>query len=129
MLRVNPDSAPVDVPEMFQEILTYYRLNQAQFAKRCGWKTSEALTHILSDRSKPSYNTMATILKTFPDLNGDRILRGKGPLLLAELCNDTPVIVSDKLSDSNWRAIAEERLKTIEMQSSQIEFLQKMLIK
>lgn len=129
MLRVNPDSAPVEVSAMFQEILTYYRLNQAQFARRCGWRNAEQLGYILNDRSKPSYATLATIIKSFPDLNGDRILRGKGPLLLAELCNDTPVVITEKTSDSNWKAIADERLKTIEMQSKQIEFLQNMLIK
>ena len=129
MLRLNPESAPVGVPEMFQEILTYFRLNQSQFSKRCGWKNSEQLGYILHDSSKPSYATMATIIKTFPELNGDRILRGKGPLLLAELCSDTPVIITESFNDSNWKAIADERLKTIEMLSSQIEFLQKMLIK
>lgn len=129
MLRVNPDSAPIGVPEMFQEILTYCRLNQSQFAKRCGWKNSEQLGYILNDRSKPSYATLHTVIKTFPDLNGDRILRGKGPLLLTELCSDTPVIVTENANDSNWKAIADERLKTIEMQNEQITFLKGLLTK
>jgi transcriptional regulator with XRE-family HTH domain len=132
MIKENQNSASVGISETFQEILTYYNLSQSQFAKRCGWKNSEQLSHVLNERSKPSYATMTSVIKTFPELSGDRFLRESGPLFLSELylnIHESTPNVQESLSENYWKLIADERLITIERQNKQIEFLQNLLIK
>ena len=132
MTKENQNSLLIGISETFQEILTYYNLSQSQFAKRCGWKNSEQLGHILNERSKPSYATMASVIKTFPELNGDRFLRESGPFFISELCLNIPESTPNaqkSLNENYWKLIADERLITIERQNKQIEFLQSLLTK
>lgn len=52
-------------------------ISPTRFAERIGVQRS-SISHILSGRNKPSYDFIIKILDSFPALNPDWLLRGKG---------------------------------------------------
>ncbi len=52
-------------------------INPTRFAERIGVQRS-SISHILSGRNKPSYDFIIKILDSFPSVNPDWLLRGKG---------------------------------------------------
>jgi transcriptional regulator with XRE-family HTH domain len=68
-------------------------INPTRFAERIGVQRS-SISHILSGRNKPSYDFIIKILDSFPSVNPDWLLRGKG------LMYKTDVPVQPSLFDS-----------------------------
>jgi transcriptional regulator with XRE-family HTH domain len=52
-------------------------INPTRFAERIGVQRS-SMSHILSGRNKPSFDFIIKILDSFPAVNPDWLLRGKG---------------------------------------------------
>ena len=52
-------------------------INPTRLAERIGVQRS-SISHILSGRNKPSYDFLLKILESFPNLNPDWLMRGKG---------------------------------------------------
>jgi transcriptional regulator with XRE-family HTH domain len=52
-------------------------INPTRFAERIGVQRS-SMSHILSGRNKPSFDFIVKILDSFPSVNPDWLLRGKG---------------------------------------------------
>jgi transcriptional regulator with XRE-family HTH domain len=69
--------------ERILEILKSKNLTPAQFADLIGVQRS-SISHLISGRNKPSLEFIQKILKTFPDINSDWILSGKGSLINRE---------------------------------------------
>jgi transcriptional regulator with XRE-family HTH domain len=61
-------------------------INPTRFAERIGVQRS-SISHILSGRNKPSFDFIIKILDSFPAINPDWLLRGKGLMYK----NDIPV--------------------------------------
>ncbi len=59
------------------QLLQAEGINPTRFAERIGVQRS-SISHILSGRNKPSYDFIIKILDSFPSLNPDWLLRGKG---------------------------------------------------
>ena len=65
--------------ERILEILKIKNLSPAQFADLIGVQRS-SISHLISGRNKPSLEFIQRILKTFPEINTDWMLSGKGPI-------------------------------------------------
>jgi transcriptional regulator with XRE-family HTH domain len=66
--------------ERILEILKIKNLSPAQFADLIGVQRS-SISHLISGRNKPSLEFIQRILKTFPEVNTDWLLSGKGAIL------------------------------------------------
>ena len=66
-----------DFIKRLEIILDYYGLNASAFADKIGVQRS-SLSHLLSDRNKPSLDFILKILEEFPDVDLYWILNGKG---------------------------------------------------
>jgi transcriptional regulator with XRE-family HTH domain len=69
--------------ERILEILKFKNLSPAQFADLIGVQRS-GISHLISGRNKPSLDFLQKILKTFPEINTDWMLFGKGEMLIGE---------------------------------------------
>lgn len=69
--------------ERILEILKIKNLSPAQFADIIGVQRS-SISHLISGRNKPSLEFIQKILKTFPEINTDWMISGKGPLMNQE---------------------------------------------
>ena len=69
--------------ERILEILKFKNLSPAQFADLIGVQRS-GISHLISGRNKPSLDFLQKILKTFPEINSDWMLFGKGEMLKGE---------------------------------------------
>jgi transcriptional regulator with XRE-family HTH domain len=72
--------------ERLVQLLKSEGINPTRFAERIGVQRS-SISHILSGRNKPSYDFIIKILDSFPAVNPDWLLRGKGLMYK----NDVPV--------------------------------------
>lgn len=70
----------VNMVERFKKILEHYRISPSQLAEKVDVQRSN-ISHILSERNKPSLDLIQKILTTFPDLESDWLLFGKGEML------------------------------------------------
>jgi len=68
------------------QLLKTEGINPTRFAERIGVQRS-SISHILSGRNKPSYDFIIKILDSFPSVNPDWLLRGKGLMYK----NDVPL--------------------------------------
>jgi transcriptional regulator with XRE-family HTH domain len=70
--------------ERILEILKIKNLSPAQFADLIDVQRS-SISHLIAGRNKPSLEFVQKILKTFPEINTDWLLSGKGPVLDREV--------------------------------------------
>jgi transcriptional regulator with XRE-family HTH domain len=63
--------------ERILEILKIKNLSPAQFADLIGVQRS-SISHLISGRNKPSLEFIQRILRTFPEINTEWLLSGKG---------------------------------------------------
>lgn len=63
--------------DRIKSIMGYYHLSPAQFADKIGFQRS-ALSHILSERNKPSLDFVLKVKNAFPNLNLDWLTMGNG---------------------------------------------------
>lgn len=66
--------------ERIEQIMAYYKLTQAQFAEAIQI-TPGGVSHLSSERNKPSMMTTNKIIKAFPNINITWLLEGKGEML------------------------------------------------
>jgi len=66
------------------QLLQSEGMNPTRFAERIGVQRS-SISHILSGRNKPSYDFIIKILDSFPSVNPDWLLRGKGLMYKSDL--------------------------------------------
>ena len=65
------------------EILTHYQLNAGKASKILGYASTSKLYKFLSGDFKPGYDSLVEILATWPEISGDWLLMGRGPMLRA----------------------------------------------
>jgi transcriptional regulator with XRE-family HTH domain len=70
--------------ERILEILKIRNLSPAQFADLIGVQRS-GMSHLISGRNNPSLEFIQKVLKTFPEINSDWMLFGKGKMLNREI--------------------------------------------
>lgn len=65
--------------ERLLQLLDLEHLTPSKFADLIGVQRS-SVSHILSDRNKPSFDFLQKTLKTFPGLNAEWLMLGEGPM-------------------------------------------------
>jgi transcriptional regulator with XRE-family HTH domain len=65
--------------ERLLQLLDLEHLSPSKFADLIGVQRS-SVSHILSDRNKPSFDFLQKTLKTFPGLKADWLMLGEGPM-------------------------------------------------
>ncbi len=95
--------------ERLVQLLKTEGINPTRFAERIGVQRS-SISHILSGRNKPSYDFIIKILDSFPAVNPDWLLRGKGlmykndvpqqPGLFDNLNSKTSEVNTDKIIET-----------------------------
>lgn len=73
--------------ERILEILKMKNLTPGQFADMINVQRS-AISHLISGRNKPSLEFIQKLLKTFPEINADWMLFGKGEMTFAETTDE-----------------------------------------
>ena len=68
--------------ERILDVLKIKNLSPAQFADMIGVQRS-SISHLISGRNKPSLEFLQKLLKTFPEINSDWILFGKGEMIVS----------------------------------------------
>lgn len=74
---------------LIKELLDWQQLSPTQFADRIGIGRP-VISHILSERNKPSLEVIKSIKVAFPQVSTDWLLGGSGPMLAAEAVAATP---------------------------------------
>jgi transcriptional regulator with XRE-family HTH domain len=65
--------------ERLLQLIDLEHLTPSKFADLIGVQRS-SVSHILSDRNKPSFDFLQKTLKTFPGLKADWLMLGEGPM-------------------------------------------------
>lgn len=66
--------------ERINSILKYYKTNSSKFAEEIGVQKS-SISHVLSGRNKPSLDFIQKLLSTYPEINADWLILGKGEMI------------------------------------------------
>ncbi|MBT8187706.1 MAG: helix-turn-helix domain-containing protein [Croceitalea sp.] len=66
-----------DFVSRLQLIISHYEMSSASFADKIGVPRS-SISHLLSQRNKPSLDFVMKVVKTFPEINLYWLLNGKG---------------------------------------------------
>ena len=82
-----------------REIMTREKLTSQRFAQKIGIQPS-AVSHILSERNKPSLDVVQKILNTFNYINPAWLVLGTGPMLRKETESSTNQQVEVKISQN-----------------------------
>ena len=112
-------------------------LSSSQFALEAGFFDAGRIYRSLKPGGvKLGLESLEHILIRFPELNGDRFIRRSGPILLKELCEEKEtkrvgqaIAPQTTENETYWKILAEERLRTIERQEKEIDFLRKIMDK
>ena len=118
-----------DFVKRLEKILDYYNLTATAFAEEIAFNRS-TISHLLSGRNKPSLEFVMKLLQTFPEVEMNWLLFGKGSFP-STLENRTPLSSSkqkpaadvaktmDLFSEEN--KAAEKKIDQITQNSEQIE--------
>ncbi len=74
------------VVERFKEIMEKLEIDATTLSKKIGVEPS-SISHILSGRNKPSFNFLSKLAETFPQLNINWLVTGKGEMLIDKNIN------------------------------------------
>ena len=74
--------------ERILQLIQEEKLTNAEFAEKIGISTS-ALSHILTERNKPSLEVVMRIHKTYPNINLNWLLYGEGEMKDTNISNET----------------------------------------
>ena len=66
--------------DRIERVLRYYSISPSQFADEIGVQRS-SISHIISERNKPSLDLVQKMLGRFKELNPDWLIHGKGEML------------------------------------------------
>jgi DNA-binding XRE family transcriptional regulator len=66
--------------DRIEKVFRYYSISASQFADEIGVQRSN-ISHILSERNKPSLDIVQKILYRFKDINPEWLITGKGEML------------------------------------------------
>ena len=69
------------VSDRIKQILTHYQLNANQASQKLGHANASKVYKFLAGDFKPGYDSLVELLATFPEISGDWLLMGRGPML------------------------------------------------
>lgn len=75
---------PTGVGERIKQILAHYQLNANQASQKLGHANASKVYKFLAGYFKPGYDSLVELLATWPEISGDWLLLGRGPMLRAD---------------------------------------------
>jgi phage repressor protein C with HTH and peptisase S24 domain len=75
---------PTGVSERIKQILAHYQLNANQASQKLGHTNASKVYKFLAGDFKPGYDSLVELLATWPEISGDWLLLGRGPMLRSE---------------------------------------------
>jgi phage repressor protein C with HTH and peptisase S24 domain len=72
---------PTGVSERIKQILAHYQLNANQASQKLGHANASKVYKFLAGDFKPGYDSLVELLATWPEISGDWLLLGRGPML------------------------------------------------
>lgn len=70
----------MEIGERIEQLIKTLNLTGQKFAESIGVNSSN-ITHIISNRSKPGYQFLHSILREYPQISGDWLISGDGEML------------------------------------------------
>jgi transcriptional regulator with XRE-family HTH domain len=86
--------------ERILKILENERLTATRFADRIGVQRS-SISHIISGRNKPSYDFILKTVSSFPNINAEWLINGKGSMYKDEKSIEGEIKVEPELFKNN----------------------------
>lgn len=80
-----------------QKIIEYAELTASEFADEIGVQRSN-ISHIISERNKPSLDFLMKIKERFPEIKWEWLIEGKGEMTSDSLPSPTPEIHASKIN-------------------------------
>lgn len=100
-----------EIKDRILKLLTNENLSSSKFADIVGVQRS-SISHILSGRNKPSLDFLQKVLSSFPSINSDWLILGKGEMF--KNLRQTEILFGKK--DEPIANIKEEKAETTEKQ-------------
>ena len=107
--------------QRLQQLLNAENLTQSQFADRIG-VAKASVSHILAGRNKPGFDFIESVARTFPNLNIEWLISGRGRMYKntgQESVFPSYSPSTDVIHDPQQGTIAEQPSETIDNQSDQ----------
>lgn len=87
------ESKKMDDKERIEAVLTYSGLNNGAFCQKIGMNAAN-LSHILSERTRPSLPVFKSIAEAFPELNPGWLFMGVGEMINADSSSSSDAVPS-----------------------------------
>lgn len=100
--------------DRLESILRHYKINSSKLAEMIDVQRS-GISHILSGRNNPSYDFLVRILNTFPDINANWLLTGKGNMI----DNDDEPSLFNEEDQLTYKSKTPEISEKVELNSSE----------
>ena len=108
------------------EIIHYSGLNKTEFSEKIGLENNSTIIRIAQGKVKPSFSVIYKIMKTFPEINGNWLIVGRGSMIgnmqIEKQANDQTEICHECM---NKDKIIAEKERLIESKDMIIELLSK----
>jgi len=137
-------NSQLPLQKIIQDVLDYTSMNISKFSDEVGFNGGTRLYAVFNENKALGVDSYHSILKRFPELNGDRFIRKSGPLLLSELCENNKSTESSIInnigsmskediliskSEDYYKATIQGKDNEIELLKKQVAFMEKMLDK
>ncbi len=119
----------LDIHECIEFIMQTKGMTVYALSKELGFDKPAKLYTILNRRTKPSYETLVSIMRRFEDLNGDWLLRGTGSPFTSLKEYEAPDHHTELLHERNRSLQTQiaDRDETIELLKQQIMILREVI--
>ena len=95
--------------DQIQEILKRENLTSSQFADKIGVQRS-SVSHVISGRNKPGFEFIKKVIETFPDINADWLIAGKGEMYSQIRPSKTLFIPEDDSEEQSISADVKDKI-------------------
>jgi hypothetical protein len=120
--------APLDIHECIEYLMQKKGMTVYGFSKELGFDKPAKLYTILNRRTKPSFDTLTSIVRRFEDVNGNWLLRGTGePFIKQKDEASLGQLELLKERNRNMEKQIAERDETIELLKQQIMILREVI--
>ena len=111
MYELNENRSRMSDTERIMEIIKVKDLNNIQFCSATGISPA-SLSHITSNRSKPTLSILRNVIAGFPDINPEWVMMGTGPMF-REGAEPKKVESEKAASDSTRQSSDADRMNTL----------------
>ncbi|MBS4012359.1 MAG: helix-turn-helix transcriptional regulator [Bacteroidetes bacterium] len=86
----------IEINKRIEVLIQNLGLNINSFSKKIGIQNNVTIGNIIKGRQSPGYTTIMMILKTFPNLNTDWLIKGEGNMFNDNATEESVSMVHEK---------------------------------